>query len=87
MALIHECDLVISPDTAIVHISAAWNKTLISVYKNVVDNNDLWAPGYDNASQIIVNNRAISNVDEVPQLIAEEIKRRNIFTGQEQAQR
>lgn len=82
MALIYESDLVISPDTAIVHISAAWKKTLISVYKNVVDNNDLWGPGYDNASQIIVNNRSISNVDEVPQLISQEIKRRNIFSYQ-----
>ncbi|WP_431022464.1 glycosyltransferase family 9 protein [Erwinia rhapontici] len=79
MALIHECDLIISPDTTIVHISAAWKKNLIAVYKNVVDNNDLWAPGYDNASQIIVNNRAISQVKEVPELIAQEIKRRHLL--------
>lgn len=45
MALIREVDVVISPDTSIVHISAAWNKTLICVYKNVTDNNDLWGPG------------------------------------------
>lgn len=79
MALIHECDLIISPDTSIVHISAAWEKNLIAVYKNVVDNNDLWAPGYDNASQIIVNKRAISQVKEVPELIAQEIKRRHLL--------
>ncbi|KFK95270.1 MULTISPECIES: glycosyltransferase family 9 protein [unclassified Serratia (in: enterobacteria)] len=79
MALIHESDLVISPDTSIVHISAAFKKPLISVYKNVVDNNDLWAPGYDNASQIIVNNRAISHVAQVPELISQELKRRNIL--------
>lgn len=79
MALIHECDLIISPDTSIVHISATWKKNLIAVYKNVVDNNDLWAPGYDNASQIIVNNRAISQVKEVPELIAQEIKRRHLL--------
>lgn len=79
MALIHECDIIISPDTSIVHISAAWKKNLIAVYKNVVDNNDLWAPGYDNASQIIVNNRAISQVKEVPELIAQEIKRRHLL--------
>lgn len=85
MALIHESDLVISPDTSIVHISAAWKKTLISVYKNVVDNNDLWAPGYDNASQIILNNRAISNVEQVPDLIAQEIARRNILCSHQKA--
>lgn len=79
MALIHESDLIITPDTSIVHISAAWKKNLIAVYKNVVDNNDLWAPGYENASQIIVNNRAISQVKEVPHLIAQELKRRHIL--------
>lgn len=79
MALIHESDLVISPDTSIVHISAAWKKPLISVYKNVVDNNDLWAPGYDNASQIIVNNRSISHVAQVPKLISQEIQRRELL--------
>lgn len=79
MALIYKSDLVISPDTSIVHISAAFKKPLISVYKNVVDNNDLWAPGYDNASQIIVNNRSISHVAHVPELINQELKRRNIL--------
>ncbi|WP_455811272.1 glycosyltransferase family 9 protein [Pseudomonas graminis] len=79
MALIHECHLVISPDTAIVHISAAWKKPLISVYKNIIDNNDLWAPGYDNASQIIVNNRSISQEKQVPELIIQEIKRRHLL--------
>lgn len=83
MALIHESDLVISPDTSIVHISAACKKPLISVYKNVVDNNDLWGPGYENASQIIVNNRAISNVAQVPELISQELKRRNILGGEQ----
>ncbi|BCQ33482.1 LOS biosynthesis enzyme LBGB [Erwinia rhapontici] len=33
MALIHECDLIISPDTAIVHISAAWKKILLPYIK------------------------------------------------------
>ncbi|KEY57926.1 ADP-heptose:LPS heptosyl transferase I [Serratia sp. DD3] len=81
MALISEADFIISPDTSIVHISAAWEKPLISVYKDVVDNNDLWAPGYENASQIIVHNRKISNVDEVPNLIFHEINRRGFLGG------
>lgn len=33
MALIHECDLIISPDTTIVHISAAWKKILLPYIK------------------------------------------------------
>lgn len=79
MALIHEVDLVISPDTSIVHISAAWEKPLISVYKDVDDNNDLWAPGYENASQLIVHNRLISQESNVPYLIFQEIKRRGLL--------
>lgn len=79
MALIHEVDLIISPDTSIVHIAAAWEKPLIAVYKDVVDNNYLWAPGYDNASQIIVHHRSISHVENIPDLILQEIKRRGLL--------
>ncbi|WP_075183040.1 glycosyltransferase family 9 protein [Pantoea sp. 1.19] len=76
MALIRRADLIISPDTAIVHIAAAWQKPLVSVYKNVVDNNDLWAPGYPQASQIIVQRRSIREVEAVPELIMEQIQLR-----------
>lgn len=79
MALIQEADLIISPDTSIVHISAAWEKPLISVYKDVDDNNYLWAPGYDNASQIIIHNRLISHEKNIPNLIMQEIKRRGFL--------
>lgn len=83
MALIREVDMIISPDTSIVHISAAWNKALICVYKNVTDNNDLWGPGYENARQIIVNSRKIADVDNVPELILNEIGRRGLLGRQE----
>ncbi|WP_171455135.1 glycosyltransferase family 9 protein [Serratia marcescens] len=79
MELIRQVDLVISPDTSIVHISAAWKKPLISVYKNITDNNDLWAPGYKEACQIIVNRRKISDVENVPDLIFKEIGKRGVF--------
>ncbi len=49
MALIAQAELIISPDTSVVHMAAAWNKPLIAVYKDVLLNNRLWAPGYDNA--------------------------------------
>ncbi|MFV8905187.1 glycosyltransferase family 9 protein [Serratia fonticola] len=76
MELIRKVDLVISPDTSIVHISAAWKKPLVSVYKNITDNNDLWAPGYKEATQIIVNKRKISDVNNVPELIFNEVSKR-----------
>ena len=86
MALIHEADIVISPDTAVVHISAAWKKRLISVYKQVSDNKNLWAPGYENASQIIVPNPIISDAEHVPEKILQEINRRELL-GNNEAQR
>lgn len=79
MELLRRVDLVISPDTSIVHISAAWKTPLICVYKNVTDNNDLWAPGYKEASQIIVNTRRISDVENVPELIVKEMRTRGMF--------
>ncbi|MGU9760049.1 glycosyltransferase family 9 protein [Serratia marcescens] len=79
MELIKNVDLVISPDTSIVHISAAWRKPLISIYKNITDNNDLWSPGYKEASQIIVNKRRISDVESVPELIFNEADKRGVF--------
>jgi ADP-heptose:LPS heptosyltransferase len=55
-ALISQVDLVISPDTSIVHIAATFNKPLIALYGNDLHgeyvNSDVWAPGYDNAIQL-----------------------------------
>ncbi len=79
MELIKNVDLVISSDTSIVHISAAWKKPLISVYKNVTDNNDLWAPGYKEAIQIIVNKRKISDVRNVPEIILQETEKMGVL--------
>ena len=79
MQLIKNVDLVISPDTSIVHISAAWKKSLISVYKNVTDNVYLWAPGYKQASQIIVNGRRVSDVENVSEFILKEIRERGLL--------
>lgn len=78
MALIKESDMVITPDTSIVHLSAAWKKPLIAVYKNA-PNNNMWAPGYENASHLIVHNDKTSDADNVPERIVNEIVRRNLL--------
>ncbi|MGJ0129060.1 glycosyltransferase family 9 protein [Pantoea sp. RHCKP32] len=82
MALIKESDVVITPDTSIVHISAAWKKPLIAVYKNLPDNN-MWAPGYENASRIIVHDDKTCEADNVPERIVNEIARRNLLSRHE----
>lgn len=79
MALISECDLIITPDTSIVHISAAWEKPLISIYKDVDDNNTLWAPGYNNASQLIFHCRLLSQCNEIPYEIVNEIEKKSLL--------
>ncbi|MFB6327915.1 glycosyltransferase family 9 protein [Pantoea deleyi] len=82
MALIKESDVVITPDTSIVHISAAWKKPLIAVYKNL-PNNNMWAPGYENASRIIVHDDKTCEADNVPERIVNEIVRRNLLSRHE----
>lgn len=79
MSLIHESDLVISPDTSVVHMSAAWEKNLIAVYKDVDENTNLWAPGYEAASQIVVHTRSLCNYENIPELILAEITRRHLL--------
>ncbi len=79
LSLISRVDLIISPDTSVVHMSAAWKKNLISVYKDIPDNNLLWGPGYSNASQIILNRRVLSEDENIPSLIVDEIKKRSLL--------
>ncbi len=56
MSLIYQCDIIISPDTSVVHIAAVWKKPLVALYGNdthgMFNNNDVWGPGYNNAIQI-----------------------------------
>ncbi|QLH62318.1 glycosyltransferase family 9 protein [Serratia symbiotica] len=52
MAAVFLSDLVITPDTSLVHISAMYNKKLIGIYRDVSKNNLLWGPGYKNGHQI-----------------------------------
>lgn len=73
MALIAGADLVISPDTSIVHMAAAWQKPLIAIYKDVHLNNRLWAPGYEKARQLIIKCGKISQKQEIASLIMAEI--------------
>lgn len=83
MALVHEANLIISPDTSIVHISAAWNKPLVAIYKNITSNNNLWSPGYSAASQIIIPSGKIHESNELPELIMKEIEQRGFLSSVE----
>lgn len=69
MSLIYHCDLVISPDTSVVHIAAAWKKPLVALYGNdmhgMFNNNDVWGPGYREAIQITTADK-YSPVSTIP---------------------
>lgn len=77
--IVHQADMVISPDTAVVHIAAAWKKPLISLYGNDIHgeyiNSKVWGPGYENARQIYTQdkNHPIStiSVDDIILSMAE----------------
>jgi len=59
--IVHLADMVISPDTAIVHIAAAWKKPLVSLYGNDLHgeyvNSRVWGPGYDVARQLYTKDK------------------------------
>ena len=55
--LIKKSDFVISPDTSIVHIAAAFKKSMVAIYRwdNTEENQvnkDLWSPNYKEAVQV-----------------------------------
>jgi ADP-heptose:LPS heptosyltransferase len=43
-ALINKLDLIISPDTSIVHIASTFNKPIVSIHENNIDSYELFAP-------------------------------------------
>lgn len=67
--IVHLADIVISPDTAVVHIAAAWKKPLIGLYGHDTHggyvNSMVWAPGYNLARQIYTKDKyhAVSTID------------------------
>ncbi|MSS60085.1 glycosyltransferase family 9 protein [Fusobacterium sp. FSA-380-WT-2B] len=54
IALIKNCEMIISPDTSIVHIGVGLEKKVIAIYReDVIGNNGvLWGPNSDKAIQI-----------------------------------
>lgn len=74
-------DIVISPDTSIVHIAAAWRKPMVSLYGHDVHgkyiNSILWAPGYPEATQLFTKDKhhpvSSIDVDEIIEVVWEKI--------------
>ena len=67
--LISKADLIITPDTSIVHIAAAFKRKLIAIYRldNRVENEVnryLWGPNYKEAVQIFSRDLQVKNGEE-----------------------
>jgi len=73
MALISQADLVISPDTSIVHMAATWRRPLIAIYRDIPTNNRLWAPGYAQARQILIRSGKLHQQQDIDSLIMAEL--------------
>lgn len=63
-AIVKQADLVISPDTSIVHLACAFNKPLIALYHHhITSNGDInhlvWGPNYVNATQLFTEQSTI----------------------------
>lgn len=66
--LIKKADFVITPDTSIVHIAAAFKKKMIAVYRedlNIeVKNKNLWSPNYSDAIQVFSRDLDVKKGEE-----------------------
>ncbi|MHA1063403.1 glycosyltransferase family 9 protein [Enterobacter ludwigii] len=76
-AIISFADVVISPDTSIVHLCKSLNKKLVCIYNNKVShkgvsNNILYGPDYDNALQIFSPGKRVDEAS--PLVVFEHIK-------------
>ncbi|MDC9596831.1 glycosyltransferase family 9 protein [Xenorhabdus anantnagensis] len=73
--MISQSDLIISPDTSIVHISAAYKKPLVAIYQDIESNKTLWGPGYNEAVQILAKNGRLQENKNIDELIIEYVKK------------
>jgi len=59
--IIRLADLVISPDTSIVHIASAWKKPLVCLYGNDIHgqfiNSAVWGPGDTKSVQLFTKDK------------------------------
>jgi ADP-heptose:LPS heptosyltransferase len=75
-------DLIISPDTSIVHMACAFNKRLVSIYnqRKLKDTGlpgyIIWSPNYNNGLQFVTNQKHVSDVpiEEITKIVGAQIE-------------
>ncbi|MDT3253922.1 glycosyltransferase family 9 protein [Serratia sp. root2] len=79
--IVKRADLIISPDTSIVHMACAFNKRLVAIYNQRklkdtgLPGHVIWSPNYGNAVQIVTEKENVSDVpvEVINQQIGEQI--------------
>lgn len=74
IALIKKSSVVVTPETAIVHIACAAKINLVSIYRNSQDKVNEWGPLSENSAVVMSNDKRDINNIEVEKII-NEIKR------------
>jgi ADP-heptose:LPS heptosyltransferase len=68
IALLQNCDLIVTPDTAWVHIASALKKKLVAIYREDNNANEvnsvIWAP-YKNVSRVLFAQLTSANPDDI----------------------
>ncbi|CAM3970557.1 glycosyltransferase family 9 protein [Serratia silvae] len=79
--IVKRADLIISPDTSVVHMACAFNKRLVAIYNQRklkdtgLPGHVIWSPNYDNAVQLVTDQMNVSDVpiELITQRIGEQI--------------
>lgn len=77
-SLIKKSSFVISPDTSIIHIAAAFKKPLLGIYRQDTDdcNSKVWAPNYKEGKQIFSKDASkLGEESDINKFDIEEIER------------
>jgi ADP-heptose:LPS heptosyltransferase len=79
--IVKEADLIISPDTSVVHVARAFNKRIVCIYPykllgNGADNAVTWGPNYPLARQIRLKEKSIkdADIDSIIKQIDDEVR-------------
>jgi len=64
MWLVQQCDMVVSPDTAVVHVAAALNKPVVAFYRDRAYNPLVWAPLCPHHHQVLPNGTEPCSVND-----------------------
>lgn len=70
---IRRCELLISPNTSLIHVAGVYNKKIIGLYSNLKWHTELWKPMVDEYELVIPKEKA-KNTDDLGEINSKEIE-------------